>query len=119
MVNWFKSPACLQRSAKEMQSLARETRGVSLYFHQLCPVCIRIRRVLRELNVPIELRDVRKSPIYCDDLLAGVGEIRTPCLRVVENGNIDWICGVEPILEYLMNRFGPQQDSKQRSSQAA
>lgn len=105
--DWLTRPAPIERTDRELKELARELRGLALYDCKECPVCIRTRRVIHQLNMPLERRDIRKSPIYRDDLLAGVGRISTPCLRVEENGGVRWIHDADAIVDYLSGRFGP------------
>lgn len=100
------SPA--PRSEQELRLLARELRGLALYERRECPACIRARRLIRRWNVPLELRDIRKSQVHHDALLAGAGRICTPCLRVEEHGGVRWISDAEEILGYLQGRFAPE-----------
>ena len=113
LMQWLKKPEQKQRSADEIRLLGREMRGLSLYYHPLCPLCIRTRRVIYQLNIPLELRDVCRSQVYRDDLLAGVGQLCTPCLRIVEAGQVRWIRGADNIINYLLQRFGVDESASQ------
>jgi hypothetical protein len=104
-VAWIKRPVPVQRSDSELKVLARETRGHALYFHQFCPVSIRTCRVLQHLNVPIELRDIHRSQVHRDDLVSGLGHMCTPSLKIIEQGQVKWVCGDVPVLHYLHERF--------------
>src|SRR5690606_25384690 len=98
-------PHSLPRTPQELQRLARELRGHALYVRRDCPECLHLRRQLRRWNLPLELRDIRKSPVYQDDLLAGVGGPRTPCLRIEENGGVRWIARAHEITTHLETRY--------------
>lgn len=103
----FHSDTPVERSESELRALARETRGLALYHHQLCPLSIRTCRMLRQLNVPIECRNIRRSQVHRDDLIAGIGHLCTPCLKVAGNGEVQWICGEHEVIAYLEQRFAP------------
>lgn len=111
-IDWLTRPAPMQRSAGELKLLAREVRGLALYDCKTCPDCIRARRAIHQLNMPLERRDIGKSPVYRDDLLAGIGQIRTPCLRIEQNGQVHWIEEPGAIIDYLNRRFGEQAASE-------
>jgi glutathione S-transferase len=73
-----------------------------LYHSQLSPQCARVRRVLRQLEVEIDLRDVLFSRRHRRELVEMVGSVRVPCL-VVAGTPVD-----EPdeIEKYLRLRYG-------------
>ena len=101
----------MSRSPSELQSLSRETRGMALYYHQLSPKCIKTRRLVEQLNIPLEFRDIRKCQVHRDDLLSGMGEFKVPCLKIADDGKIAWLDDHDSILSYLMEKFGDKSNA--------
>lgn len=104
-LGWLRKPVPQPRSPEEMRLLSRELRCSALYGHTYCPRSIRLRRLIVGLNLPLEFRDVRRSDVYVDDLLAGVGRLQTPSLRIESGGRSQWICGENSITDYLYSRY--------------
>lgn len=107
LLDWLSRTAPAPRSDQELRLLSREFRGLALYERRDCPDCVRARRLVRHWNLPLESRDVRKSQVHRDALLAGLGRLRTPCLRVEEGGLVRWLEEPEEILGYLAERGAP------------
>lgn len=108
-LGWLRKPAPQSRSPEEMRLLARELRCSALYGHNYCPRSIRLRRLVTALNLPLEFRDIRRSEVYVDDLLVGVGRLQTPSLHIVSAGRSQWICGERAITDYLCDRYASDQ----------
>ena len=98
-------PKQLQRSAEAQQQAENAAAGLSLYQFYGCPFCVRTRRAIHRLNIPIEIRDAQHNPTHRDALLAGGGQIKVPCLRIEENGQTRWMYESADIIEYLNRRF--------------
>lgn len=79
--------------------------GMSLYQHFACPFCIKTRRALHRLNLPIEKRSVNAGSANRADLESLGGKIQVPCLRVQENGKDVWMYESSEIIRYLEQRF--------------
>jgi len=109
-------PKPLQRSTTAQESAEREANHLALYQFYACPFCIRTRRAIHRLNLPIELRDAQKDQQHRADLLAGGGRIKVPCLRIGEGGETRWIYESEDIIAYLDDRFGQDGDETDRTS---
>jgi len=112
-------PKPLRRSATAWESAEREAKHLALYQFYACPFCIRTRRAIHRLNLPIELRDAQKDQQHRADLLAGGGRIKVPCLRIDEGGATRWIYESEDIIAYLDDRFGQDGDQTDRTSREA
>lgn len=109
LLGWLRKPVPQPRSPEELRLLARELRCSALYGHSYCPRSIRLRRLIAALNLPLEFRDIRRSEVYVDDLLAGVGRLQTPSLRIMADGRSQWLCGENQITDYLSSRYAGDQ----------
>ncbi|MBA1250978.1 glutaredoxin family protein [Pseudomonas luteola] len=100
-------PRKLKRSAEAQKQVEEQTAGLALYQFQACPFCVKTRRAMHKLNLPIALRDVKKDPEHREALLAGGGRIKVPCLRIEEDGRTAWMYESNDIIAYLNKRFAP------------
>ena len=56
-VDFITRPRRLVRSPEEQAAAELSSRRLSLYQFYACPFCVKTRRAIHRLNVPIELRD--------------------------------------------------------------
>ena len=105
MIDSVYSPQPISRSEEESRKLAKATSGLSLYDYKGCVASRRTRQEIRRLNIDIERRDIGKCSIHQDNLLAEYGELKAPCLRIEEKGEVQWIDKPENILCFLHERF--------------
>jgi hypothetical protein len=106
LLGWLDRPVKLQRTPQECKKLARETSGMALYDYKWCPRSLKARHEIHHLNIDIERRDIQKSPVHQDNLIAQFGLLKAPCLRVEENGEVLWLDEPDEIVHYLHERFG-------------
>jgi glutaredoxin len=99
-------PAPLQRSPQEQGRVEGAAGDLALYQFFACPFCIKTRRALHRLNVPVDLRDAQKDAAHRAELLAGGGKIQVPCLRIEEPMGTRWLYESKAIIAYLEERFG-------------
>jgi len=86
-----------------------------LYTHPLSSDCLRVRRVLKDLGVEVETRNVwvsRKNRGELERLLNG--EVRVPCL--VLPGTV--IPDRDAILRFLHLRYGNENDNDRHAGRA-
>jgi glutaredoxin len=95
----------LQRSAQEQRQIEGELKGLTLYQFFACPFCIKTRRAMHKLNLPIEKRNVSKGSPYRDEMLSQTGKVQTPCLRIENAGETVWLYESSEITSYLRQRF--------------
>ncbi|HKJ95309.1 MAG TPA: glutathione S-transferase N-terminal domain-containing protein [Gammaproteobacteria bacterium] len=82
---------------------------LALYYHEFCPFCIRVLRVVERLGIDLEMRDVRAEPANRQELIAGGGRGMVPCLRIDDGaGDYTWMYESADIANYLIRRFGQQ-----------
>ncbi|WP_394180273.1 glutathione S-transferase N-terminal domain-containing protein [Marinomonas posidonica] len=95
----------LKRSSEQQAKVDEETKQLALYQFFACPFCIKTRRAIYKLNLPIEKRSASEGSPYREDLLIGGGRVKVPCLRIEENGNVEWLYESSDIIQYLEKRF--------------
>lgn len=95
----------LKRSAHAQQQIEQELQAMTLYQFFACPFCIKTRRAMYKLNLPIEKRNASKGSPYREELLQGGGKIQTPCLRIESDSGSTWLYESSEIIKYLQQRF--------------
>jgi glutaredoxin len=101
------TPKGLVRSEIAQQVVARQCRNLALYQFTTCPFCIKVRREIKRLSLPIELRDAQKNLHNREQLLIAGGQVKVPCLQIRDdNGNVQWMYESAEIIQYLQQRFG-------------
>ncbi len=95
----------LKRTVESQQQVESELKSLALYQFFACPFCIKTRRAMHKLNLPIEKRDASNNAVHREELLQGGGRVQTPCLRIEENGDVKWLYESSDIIRYLEQRF--------------
>ena len=98
-------PSKKQRPATAQAQVDQAAQGLTLYQFHACPFCVKTRRTLRRLNVPVALRDAKNNEQDRQTLLEQGGKIKVPCLRIEENGQTTWMYDSKVIIDYLDKRF--------------
>lgn len=98
-------PRPQQRSAQGQAAVNKEAAALSLYQFHACPFCVKTRRAMHRLNVPVTLRDARGDQQARDQLLAGGGKVKVPCLRIDEADGTRWLYESNDIIAFLEQRF--------------
>jgi glutathione S-transferase len=96
----------MQREIAAQREIDQQVQDLSLYQFNACPFCVKTRRTVRRLNLPVELRDAKASPQHREALLEGGGAIKVPCLRIQTEQGSEWLYESSDIITYLDNRFG-------------
>ncbi|MGE8408856.1 MAG: glutathione S-transferase N-terminal domain-containing protein [Pseudomonas sp.] len=104
-LDWVSRPSKLKRDPAAQARVEEQARGLSLYQFHACPFCVKTRRTLHRLNVPVTLRDAKNNEQDRQTLLSEGGKIKVPCLRIEENGKTTWMYESKAIIEYLDQRF--------------
>lgn len=101
------TPKGMVRAETAQQKVNMECLNLALYQFQTCPFCIKVRREINRLSLPIVLHDAQKNVQNRTDLLQGGGEVKVPCLQIRdEQGNVQWMYESAEINKYLHKRFG-------------
>jgi len=100
------TPKGIKRPEEEQQKIDREVTNLVLYQFKTCPFCIKVKRNNKRLSLNIETRDAQHNSSHREELLQGGGQIKVPCLKIVdEKGNDSWMYESDDILQYLKDRF--------------
>ena len=96
----------ISRSEAEQQKAMEKAKSLSLYQFHLCPFCVRVRREMRRLNINIELKDAKDTPVHREALLTGGGKLKVPCLRIEKaDQEVEWMYESLDINTYLKKQF--------------
>ena len=95
----------LKRTKEAQAKVDKDAQELTLYQFFACPFCIKTRRAIYKLNLPILKRSASKGSPHREELLQGGGKIQTPCLRIETAGEVKWLYESSEIINYLQNRF--------------
>jgi len=102
------TPKGVVRAAAAQQAVNQQSKNLVLYQFKTCPFCIKVRREIKRLSLPIELRDAQKNQQNRAELLQGGGYVKVPCLQIKDDqGKVQWLYESTAINQYLHQRFGP------------
>ena len=105
-INWITWPQAGKRSEQMQQQIKVSLEKHALYQFHACPFCVKVRRTIRRLNLPIELRDAKAEGPFRNELLQQGGEVKVPCLRIEHTDrNIEWMYESTDIIAYLEKTF--------------
>jgi glutaredoxin len=104
-IDFITRPRKQQRPDAAQAQVEQAAKGLTLYQFHACPFCVKTRRTLRRLNVPVTLRDAKNNQQDRQTLLEQGGKIKVPCLRIEENGQTTWMYESKVIIDYLDKRF--------------
>ena len=104
-VDFLTRPGKKHRPAAAQAQVDAAAKDLTLYQFHACPFCVKTRRSLRRLNVPVALKDAKNNEQDRQTLLEQGGKIKVPCLRIEENGQTTWMYESNTIIEYLNKRF--------------
>jgi glutaredoxin len=104
-IDFITRPGKKQRPAETQAQVNAAAQGLTLYQFHACPFCVKTRRTLRRLNVPVALKDAKNNEQDRQALLEQGGRIKVPCLRIEENGQTTWMYESKVIIDYLDKRF--------------
>jgi len=93
-----------KRLPHEQQQVEKAVQELTLYQFFACPFCIKTRRAIYKMNLPIRKRSVSNAP-YRDELAQGGGKVKAPCLRIQTPEKDIWLYESSEIIKYLQQRF--------------
>lgn len=100
------TPKGVERSADRQAEVEQACQQLALYQFKTCPFCIKVRKHMAALSLPIELRDAQHDNQYRQQLAQGGGRVKVPCLRIEkEDGSVEWMYESSDINHYLTRRF--------------
>lgn len=106
LIDWLTTPKGIKRTKEVQAAINEQTKAITLYQYRACPFCVKVRRSMKRLSLPIETRDAKRSETAKNELLNGGGILKVPCLRVVDDtGSENWMYDSKEIIGYLEQRF--------------
>ncbi|KAF1030322.1 MAG: hypothetical protein GAK37_01406 [Pseudomonas sp.] len=105
LVDYITRPRKAKRPAEQQARVNEAAKDLTLYQFHACPFCVKTRRTLHRLNVPVALKDAKNNEHDRQTLLEQGGKIKVPCLRIEENGQTTWMYDSKVIIDYLDKRF--------------
>ena len=105
-INWLTTPRGVKRDADAQAIIDKQTGKLALYQYKACPFCVKVRRQMKRQSLNIETRDTKRSDNAKQELLAGGGLLKVPCLRIEDGqGKVQWMYESTDIISYLSGRF--------------
>ncbi|MFQ6371601.1 glutaredoxin family protein [Shewanella sp. YIC-542] len=81
-------------------------RQLTLYQFNTCPFCIKVKKEVHRLALPITMANIQKDAEARDKLVRHGGKSQVPCLHIVhEGGEEQWLYESGDITRYLQQRF--------------
>ncbi|MEY8204484.1 MAG: glutathione S-transferase N-terminal domain-containing protein [Bermanella sp.] len=103
--DWLFTPRGIKRNAQQQASIDNQTASLALYQYQACPFCVKVRRAMKRRSLAIETKDAKRCDTSRDELLAGGGQLKVPCLRIEKKGQVSWMYESADIIRYLDAHF--------------
>ena len=98
-------PTAIERDPAAQGEVNEDTKSLKLYQYRACPFCVRVRREMARLALPIETRDVKRNDHWHEELVQKGGSQKVPCLRIRDGENERWLYESKEINAYLQERF--------------
>ena len=95
----------LKRTVEAQKQVEAELKKLSLFQFFACPFCIKTRRAMYKMNLPVVKRNASQGSPFREELLQGGGKVQTPCLRIEKDGAVEWLYESSAIINYLEKRF--------------
>ncbi len=104
LLNVIFAPKKRQRPINEQLKIDEQTRNLQLYQYAACPFCVKVRRAIRRQGLNIALVDAKQTE-HQQMLQQQGGKAMVPCLRIEEQGQVQWMYESADIIQYLNQRF--------------
>jgi len=106
LLNWVFTPSSTTRDPEQQALIDEQTAYLTLYQYEACPFCVKVRRAMKRQGLKIETRDVKRNDVAREELLAGGGDLKVPCLRIGDGERgFQWMYESTNIIGYLEERF--------------
>lgn len=104
-IDFITRPAKMKRSQEQQVLVEKKATELALYQFRACPFCVKTRRTMHKLNLPITLKDAKNNTDDRRFLLEQGGKIQVPCLRITSSGKEEWLYDSKKINQYLVDNF--------------
>jgi len=107
-VSYLTSPRKIKRDSDTQLEVNKQVESMSMYQYFACPFCIKTRRTVHRLNIPLEYRDAQvRGGEHRNTLEQQGGQIKVPCLRIDKGDETTWLYESNDIIAYLNQQFDP------------
>jgi len=107
-ISFLTWPRKIKRDSTAQIEIDKQVESMSMYQYFACPFCIKLRRTVHRLNIPLEYRDAQiRGGEHRDALEKEGGRIKVPCLRIDDGEKTTWLYESNEIISYLNQRFDP------------
>jgi len=108
VISFLTNPRKIKRDAQSQSVVNEKVEAMSVYQFFACPFCIKTRRAIHRLNIPLEYRDAQKrGGEHRQTLEQEGGRIKVPCLRIDDGEQSTWLYESNEIIAYLNQQFDP------------
>jgi glutaredoxin len=76
------TPKGIKRSGAAQADVNVACQQLALFQFTACPFCIKVRKEMARLNLPISKMDAQNDTQNRAELASGGGKIKVPCLRI-------------------------------------
>ena len=102
LLDWITTPRGIRRDVATQKAIDDSLSGLTLYQYKACPFCVKVRRAAKRQSLKIATRDAKRSETAKEELLAGGGVLKVPCLRIEsEEGEVQWLYESGNIIQHL------------------
>ena len=103
------APKGVVRGQADQEEVNRQCRALALYQYKTCPFCMKVRREMTVLSLPIQRIDAQHPGPDRTALQTQGGQAKVPCLTVTDtSGQSLWLYDSDKIIGYLRGRFAAQ-----------
>lgn len=106
------SAPSVQRTPLEQGRVERLANQLTLYVMDNDSPSKQVRRELKNLDVNLTIKNLKRCHTYQKELLSGGGQAQVPCLRIECSKNIQWMYHSADIIEYLHGQFASRSQDK-------
>lgn len=106
--DWLTRPKPMKREVAKQVEVDEILKGYSLYQFRACLFCIKVRRTLHKLNLSVILCDAKNDSQARQALAEQGGKIQVPCLRIEQDGKVQWLYESKAIIEHLNKTFAAE-----------
>ncbi|MDQ6954278.1 MAG: glutathione S-transferase N-terminal domain-containing protein [Mariprofundaceae bacterium] len=107
-ISFLTSPRKVKRQQEDQNAANERVKSMSMYQYFACPFCIKTRRTVHRLNIPLEYRNAQvRGGEHRSTLEKEGGKIKVPCLRIDNGKTTTWLYESNDIIAYLNQAFDP------------
>jgi len=104
--DWATRPKQMERSAEDQAVVETKAKNLALYQFYACPFCVKTRRAIHRLNLPIEIRNAQMGSEWRKELEESGGKVQVPSLKIMDDeGSETWLYESNDIIRYLEREF--------------